>query len=90
MDLDSLAEGAGYAVALAFGSLDYQVDAAVVGNRLVQREGEGCAGAGDGGAGRSLDTFKGGRVQHQGAAEFHDPEVETLEEVQTGDLGLGA
>ena len=54
LDGRGLAVGAAHAVGLTFGSLDDQVDAAVVGEGLVQLEGEGLALADDGGAGRVL------------------------------------
>ena len=41
LDAGSLGMGAGHTVGLAFGGLDDQVDAAVVGEGLVQLEGEG-------------------------------------------------
>ena len=63
---------------------------AVVGDGLVQLEGERGAGADDGGLGRSLHTREGRRSGQDGAAQLHDPEVEALEEVQAGDLALGA
>lgn len=90
LDLGGLSVAAAHAVALAFGSLDDEVDAAVVGNGLVQFEGERGAGADDGGLGRSLHTREGRRSGQDGAAQLHDPEVEALEEVQAGDLALGA
>lgn len=52
--------------------------------------GERGAGAGDGGLGMSLHTGEGRRRGQDGATQLHNPEVETLEEVQTGDLALGA
>ena len=52
--------------------------------------GERGAGADDGGLGRSLHTREGRRSGQDGAAQLHDPEVEALEEVQAGDLALGA
>lgn len=52
--------------------------------------GERGAGADDGGLGRSLHTGEGRRRGQDGATHLHNPEVETLEEVQTGDLALGA
>lgn len=52
--------------------------------------GERGAGAGDGGLGMSLHTGEGRRRGQDGATQLHNPEVEALEEVQTGDLALGA
>lgn len=52
--------------------------------------GERGAGAGDSGLGMSLHTGEGRRRGQDGATQLHNPEVETLEEVQTGDLALGA
>lgn len=52
--------------------------------------GERGAGAGDGGLGMSLHTGEGRRRGQDGATQLHNPEDETLEEVQTGDLALGA
>lgn len=52
--------------------------------------GERGAGADDGGLGRSLHVGEGRRRGQDGATQLHNPEVETLEEVQTGDLALGA
>ena len=89
-NLDSLAVTTGDTIALAFGGLDDKVDAAIVGDGLVQLEGEGRAGAHDGGGGRSLHAGEGGGHQHDVAAQFHDPEVEPLEQVQTGNLAFGA
>ena len=90
LDLGGLAVAAAHAVALAFGGLDDKVDAAIVGDGLVQLEGERGAGADDGGLGRSLHTREGRRSGQDGAAQLHNPEVEALEEVQSGDLALGA
>lgn len=52
--------------------------------------GERGAGAGNGDLGMSLRTGEGRRRGQDGATQLHNPEVETLEEVQTGDLALGA
>ena len=49
-----LAVGAGDTVGLAFGGLDHQEDTAVVGQGLVQLEGEGVTLARDGGSGWEL------------------------------------
>ena len=54
LDLGGLAITAAHAVALAFGHLDDEVDAAVVGDGLVQFEGERGAGADDGGLGNGI------------------------------------
>ena len=89
-NLDSLAVTTGDAIALAFGCLDDEVDASVVGEFLVQLEGEGRAGAHDGGGGRRFHAGEGGGHQHDVAAQFHDPEVEPLEQVQAGNLAFGA
>ena len=49
LDLGGLSVAEAHTVALAFGSLDDEVDAAVVGDGQVQLEGERGAGADDGG-----------------------------------------
>ena len=53
--------GANHTVGLTFGGLNHEVDAAVVGEGLVQLEGEGLTLADDGGAGGvSTPTSSGG------------------------------
>ena len=90
LDAGSLGMGASYTVGLAFGSLDDQVDTAVVGEGLVQLEGEGFTLADDGGAGGVLHTDELGRSHGGLAAAGDDPVVETGEQVGAADLGLGA
>ena len=85
-----LAVGAGHAVGLAFGSLNDQEDTAVVGDGLVQFEGEGVAAANHGGPGRVLHAHQLGRSHLGLAAADDNPVVEAGEEVGTGDLCLGA
>ena len=67
LDAGGLSVGAGDTVGLAFGGLDDQEDAAVVGEGLVQREGECFTLADDGGAGGVLHTDELGR-SHGGLA----------------------
>ena len=64
LDAGGLAVSAGDTVGLAFGGLDYQEDAAVVGEGLVKLEGEGVTLADDGGGGRVLHTQEGGRYEN--------------------------
>ena len=90
LDAGGLAVGAGDTVGLAFGGLDHQEDAAVVGEGLVQFEGEGLTLAYDGGAGGVLHTDELGRSHGGLAAAGDDPVVETGEQVGAADLGLGA
>ena len=59
--------GAGHTVGLAFGGINHEVDAAVVGEGLVQLEGEGLTLADDGGAGGVLHNDELGR-SHGGLA----------------------
>ena len=66
-DAGGLSVGAGDTVGLTFGSLDDQEDAAVVGQGLVQFEGEGLTLADDGGAGGVLHIDEFGR-SHGGLA----------------------
>lgn len=54
LDAGSLAVGTGDTVGLAFGCLDHQEDATVVGKGLVELEGEGISLAHDGGGGGLL------------------------------------
>ena len=67
LDLCGLAVGTAHTVGLTFGGLDDQEDAAVVGQGLVQLEGEGLTLADDGGAGGGLHTDELGR-SHGGLA----------------------
>ncbi len=90
LDAGGLGVGAGHTVRLAFGGLDDQVDAAVVGEGLVQLEGEGLTLADDGGAGGVLHTDELGRSHGGLATAGDDPVVETGEQVGAADLGLGA
>lgn len=64
--------------------------AAVVGQRLIQLEGEGVALTHDGGAGRVLDAQEGRRHNHRLAAAGDNPVVQAGEQVGSGDLGAGA
>ena len=82
--------GAGDTVGLAFGGLDYQEDAAVVGESLVELEGEGVTLADDGGGGGILHAQEGGRYENRLAAAGNDPVVQAGEQVGAGDLGTGA
>ena len=82
--------GAAHAVGLPFGGLDDQVDTAVVGQSLVQLEGEGFTLAYDGGAGGVLHTQEGGRHENRQAAASDDPVVQAGEQVGSGDFGAGA
>ena len=82
--------GAGDTVGLAFGGLDDQEDATVVGKGLVQLEGEGLTLADDGGAGGVLHTDELGRSHGGLATAGDDPVVETVEQVGAADLGIGA
>jgi len=78
--------GAGDTVGLAFGGFDDQEDAAVVGEGLVELEGEGVTLAHDGGGGRILHTQEGRRNENRLAAAGDDPVVQTGEQVGAGDL----
>ena len=89
-DGDGLGVGAGDAVALAFGGLDDELDAAVVGEGLVQLEGEGVTLADDRRGRRSLDADEGRGFGERIAAAGYDPVVEACVEVGAGDLGGGA
>ena len=90
LDLHGLAVSAGHAVALAFGSLDDELDTAIVSKSLVQLESECGATANDCGGGRTLYPGECRRRGHDGTTELHDPEVEPLEKVQSGNLALCA
>lgn len=81
---------AGHTVRLALGGLDDQIDAAVVGQRLIQLEGEGVTLSHDGGAGRVLDAQESRRHNHRLAAASDNPVVQAGEQVGSGDLGTGA
>jgi len=81
---------AGVAVRLTLGGLDDQIDAAIVGQRLIQLEGEGVTLAHDGGAGGVLDAQEGRRDNHRLAAAGDNPVVQAGEQVGSGDLGAGA
>ena len=90
LDLHGLAVSAGHAVALAFGSLDDEIDTAIVSKSLVRLESECGATANDCGGGRTLYPGECRRRGHDGTTELHDPEVEPLEKVQSGNLALCA
>lgn len=90
LDAGGLAVGAGDTVGLAFGSFDDQENAAVVGEGLVELEGEGITLAHDGGRGRVLHTQKGGRYENRLATAGDDPVVQAGEQVGARDLGTGA
>ena len=81
LDAGGLAVSAGDTVGLAFGGLDYQEDAAVVGEGLVKLEGEGVTLADDGDGGRVLHTQEGGRYKNRLAAAGDDPVVQAGEQV---------
>lgn len=89
-DAGGLSVGAGDTVGLAFGGLDDQEDAAVVGEGLVELEGEGVTLAYDGGGGRVLHTQEGGRYENRLAAAGDDLVVQAGEQVGAGDFGTGA
>ena len=89
LDGRGLGMSAAHAVGLAFGGLNDQEDTAVVGEGLVQLEGEGVALAHDGGRGRVLYAEQRRRSGLGLAAAGDDPVVETGEEVGTRDLALG-
>ncbi len=89
-DAGGLSVGAGDTVGLAFGGLDDQEDATVVGKGLVELEGEGVTLAHDGGGGGILHAQEGGRYENRLAAAGDDPVVETGEQVGAADLGTGA
>ena len=82
--------GAAYAIGLTLGGLNHEEDAAVVGQGLVQLEGEGLTLAHDGGAGRILHTQERGRGHLGLAAASDDPVIEAGEQVGAGDLGAGS
>ncbi len=81
---------AGHTVRLTLGGLDNQIDAAIIGQRLIQLEGEGVTLAHDGGAGGVLDAQEGRRDNHRLAAASDNPVVQAGEQVGSGDLGAGA
>ena len=62
LDAGGLAVGAGDTVGLAFGGLNDQEDAAVVGEGLVELEGEGVTLADDGSGGGILHAKEGART----------------------------
>lgn len=84
----TLAGGGFISALVVFRSLGHQINAAVVGNRLIELGGED--GANQRGGGKSLHAREGRRHHHQLPSEFHNPEVEALEKVQAENLGLGA
>ena len=90
LDGNSLVVGAGDTVGLAFGSLNHEEDATVVGQILVQFEGEYIAVANQGGAGGILNTHQCRRVYKGSSATGYDPIVQAGEQVGARDLGLGA
>ena len=73
--------GTGDTVGLAFGCFDDQEDTAVVGEGLVELEGEGVTLAHDGGGGRVLHTQEGRRYENRLAAASDDPVVPAGEQV---------
>lgn len=90
LDAGGLAVGAGDTVGLSFGGFDDQEDSAVVGEGLVELEGEGVTLAYDGGGGGVLHAKEGGRYENRLAAADDDPVVQAGEQVGAGDLGTGA
>lgn len=82
--------GTGDTVGLAFGGFDDQEDAAVVGEGLVELEGEGVTLTHDGGGGRVLHAQEGGRYENRLSAASDNPVVQAGEQVGAGDLGTGA
>ena len=82
--------GTGDTVGLAFGGFDDQEDAAVVGEGMVELEGEGVTLAHDGGGGRVLHAHEGGRYENRLSAASDNPVVQAGEQVGAGDLGTGA
>ena len=82
--------GTGDTVGLAFGCFDDQEDTAVVGEGLVELEGEGVTLAHDGGGGRILHSQEGRRYENRLSAASDDPVVQAGEQVGAGDLGTGA
>ena len=85
-DARGLSVGAGDTVGLAFGGLDDQEDAAVVGEGLVELEGEGVTLAHDGGGRGVLHAQEGGRHENRLAAAGDDPVVPAGEQFGGGDL----
>ena len=65
LDVGGLAVGTGDTVGLAFGGLDHQEDAAVVGEGLVELEGEGVTLADYGGGGGALYAQEGRRYENR-------------------------
>ena len=91
LDAGGLAVGTGDTVGLAFGGLDHQEDAAVVGKGLVELEGEGVTLADDGGGGGVLYAQDGGRYENRLAAAGDDPVVQAGDRRALGRLWpLGA
>ena len=90
LDAGGLAMGTGDTVGLAFGCFDDQEDTAVVGEGLVEFEGEGVTLAHDGGGGGVLYAQEGGRYENRLAAAGDDSVVQAGEQVGAGDLGAGA
>ena len=86
LDAGGLAVCARDTVGLAFGGLDDQEDAAVVGEGLVELEGEGVTLANDGGGGGVLYAQEGGRYENRLATAGDDPVVQAGEQVGGGDL----
>ena len=68
--------GTGDTVGLTFGGLNHEVDAAVVGEGLVQLEGGGVTLADDGSGGGILHAQEGGRYENRLAAAGDDPVVQ--------------
>ena len=81
LDGNGLGVCAGHTIGLPLGGLDHEEDATVVGERLVQLEGEGLTLAHDGGAGRVLDAGERRRGDGGGAAAGDDPVVQPGEQV---------
>ena len=90
LDAGGLSVGAGDTVGLAFCGLDHQEDTAVVGEGLVELEGEGVTLADDGGGGGVLYAQEGGRYENRLAAAGDDLVVQAGEQVGAGDLGTGS
>ena len=90
-DAGGLSVGAGDTVGLAFGGLDDQEDAAVVGEGMVELEGEGVTLADDGSGGGILHAQEGGRYENRLAAAGDDPVVQAGDRRAPGRLWpLGA
>lgn len=88
LDLGGLCMSAGHTVALAFGGLDHEEDTAVVGQGLVELEGERLVGADHGRGGWRFHTNEAPRGDHHLAAAGDNPEVQTGEQVGTEILAL--